>query len=86
MITIFDHRGCVRGGPNKEYQGASSNDQDDEMCVKVANPIIQVSQAKSTAQVIASIPFPVALPRSTTCLSVFNRRTWHLWTRPGVVV
>ena len=35
FITIMDHRGCQRGGDNKEYTGAKSNDQDDEMCVKV---------------------------------------------------
>ena len=57
MITIFDHRGCVRGGPNKEYTGAKSNDSDDEMCVKVALPIIQVTQAKSVAQVTCT-PLP----------------------------
>ena len=35
VITVFDHRGCQRGGPNKEYSGAPANSQDDEMCVKV---------------------------------------------------
>jgi hypothetical protein len=35
IITIFDHRGCQRGGENKEYTGAKSGDQDDEMCVKL---------------------------------------------------
>ena len=35
VILIMDHRGCQRGGPNKEYKGATSGDQDDEMCVKV---------------------------------------------------
>ena len=35
VITIFDHRGCNRGGPNKEYSGEPANSQDDEMCVKV---------------------------------------------------
>ena len=27
VITIFDHRGCQRGGPNKEYSGPQSGDQ-----------------------------------------------------------
>lgn len=36
LITIFDHRGCQRGGENKEYKGAKSGDQDDEMCVKAS--------------------------------------------------
>jgi len=36
VITIFDHRGCQRGGPNKEYTGRKANGQDDEMCVKVS--------------------------------------------------
>jgi len=35
VITIFDHRGCQRGGKNKEYAGELTNSQDDEMCVKV---------------------------------------------------
>ena len=35
VILIMDHRGCQRGGPNNEYKGAKSGDQDDEMCVKV---------------------------------------------------
>ena len=52
VITILDHRGCVRGGPNKEYTGPKSNDQDDEMLVKVANPIIPVRSAQATAQVL----------------------------------
>ena len=36
LITIFDHRGCNRGGENKEYSGPKANGQDDEMLVKVA--------------------------------------------------
>ena len=35
VITIFDHRGCQRGGPDTEYKGAKANSKDDEMCVKV---------------------------------------------------
>ena len=35
VILVMDHRGCQRGGPNKEYKGEKSGDQDDEMCVKV---------------------------------------------------
>jgi hypothetical protein len=58
VITIFDHRGCNRGGPNKEYTGPKSGDSDDEMCVKVALPIIQVSGAQSTAQVTLVARFP----------------------------
>jgi hypothetical protein len=27
IITIMDHRGCKRGGANKEYKGALTNDQ-----------------------------------------------------------
>ena len=34
IITIFDHRGCSRH-QNKEYTGALTGGQDDEMCVKV---------------------------------------------------
>ena len=46
-IAIFDHRGCQRGGPNKEYTGEKSGDQDDEMCVGVSS--IKVSVADSEA-------------------------------------
>jgi hypothetical protein len=52
VITIFDHRGCQRGGPNAEYTGPKSNDQDDEMCVKVQSKIIGANNnAKAIAQV-----------------------------------
>jgi hypothetical protein len=27
IITVFDHRGCKRGGPNKEYTGSKTGDQ-----------------------------------------------------------
>ena len=27
IITVFDHRGCKRGGPNKEYTGPRAGDQ-----------------------------------------------------------
>ena len=55
-IAIFDHRGCQRGGPNKEYRGEKSNDQDDEMCVGVSSIKVEVSQneaAKFLQQVIS---------------------------------
>ena len=55
VITIFDHRGCQRGGPNKEYTGPASNDQDDEMCVKVQNPIIPYKPNLAVAQVSFSM-------------------------------
>lgn len=35
VITVFDHRGCNRGGPNKEYSGAKANGMEDEQCLKV---------------------------------------------------
>ena len=31
VITILDHRGCNRGGANKEYTGPKANSEDDEM-------------------------------------------------------
>ena len=41
VITIFDHRGCNRGGANREYTGAMAKTQDDEMLVKVeSRPIV----------------------------------------------
>ena len=49
MITIFDHRGCNRGGENKEYTGGKANGQDDEMLVKVQSVGIEVSEAKAEA-------------------------------------
>ena len=67
VITILDHRGCVRGGANKEYTGPLANDQDDEMCVKVANPIIPLRTNGALAQV--SLSFLSLPPLSLTCLS-----------------
>jgi hypothetical protein len=68
VITIFDHRGCQRGGPNKEYTGPASNDQDDEMCVKVLNPIIPYKTNLAVAQVSLQMqlrpqPFTVKISR-----------------------
>jgi len=55
VITIFDHRGCQRGGANKEYTGAKANSQDDEMCVKVQSSKIAASEARAAAQLAESI-------------------------------
>jgi len=57
LITIFDHRGCQRGSDNKEYVGEKSGDSDDEMLVKVANPIVQVSAARATRMTQEAISF-----------------------------
>ena len=57
VITIFDHRGCQRGGPNKEYTGAKANGQDDEMCVKVQSNKIAASEARAAAQLAEAISF-----------------------------
>jgi len=57
VITIFDHRGCQRGSANGEYKGPAANDQDDEMLVKVENPVIKVGDAKATRQLAESISF-----------------------------
>ena len=35
IVTIFDARGCPRGG--SEYSGEKAGDQDDDMAVKVAS-------------------------------------------------
>ncbi len=43
VITVFDHRGCQRGGPDKEYKGKKANGPDDEMCIKVQSAKIAVS-------------------------------------------
>ena len=45
VITVFDHRGCQRGGPDREYTGKKANGPDDEMCVKVQSVKIAVSEA-----------------------------------------
>eukprot|EP00961_Rhodomonas_salina_P048142 646612-Rhodomonas_salina.1 len=42
IITVFDHRGCSRAP--KEYVGKKSNDQNDEMCVKVESKKVSVSE------------------------------------------
>jgi len=57
VITIFDHRGCQRGGPNKEYTGAKAGNQDDEMCVKVQSSVIPASESRAAAQLAESISF-----------------------------
>ena len=57
VITIFDHRGCNRGGPNKEYTGAKAGGKDDEMCVKVQSVKIAASEARAAAQLAESISF-----------------------------
>ena len=56
-ILIMDHRGCNRGGANTEYTGPKSGDQDDEMCVKVSNPIVPVRTNQAIAQLRESISF-----------------------------
>jgi len=55
VITIFDHRGCQRGGANKEYTGAKASGQDDEMCIKVQSSKIAASDARAAAQLAESI-------------------------------
>ena len=45
MITVMDHRGCNRGGPNKEYFGIKANGPEDEMCVKVQSKKIDMNEA-----------------------------------------
>jgi len=57
VITIFDHRGCNRGGPNKEYTGAKANNADDEMLVKVQSLVIAKSESRAIAQLQESISF-----------------------------
>ena len=57
VITIFDHRGCNRGGPNKEYTGGKANGQDDEMLVKVQSLTIPMSESRAAAQLAESISF-----------------------------
>mmetsp|Transcript_10585 Transcript_10585/g.22672 ORF Transcript_10585/g.22672 Transcript_10585/m.22672 type:complete len:167 (-) Transcript_10585:180-680(-) len=49
VITVFDHRGCQRGGPDREYTGKKANGPDDEMCVKVKAEKIQVSDTTASA-------------------------------------
>ena len=55
VITILDHRGCNRGGPNKEYTGPKANGQDDEMCIKVQSVVIPRSDARAAAQLLEAI-------------------------------
>ena len=57
MITVMDHRGCNRGGPNKEYRGPKSNDQDDEMCVKVKLESVPISYERAATQLAESISY-----------------------------
>jgi len=48
VIAIFDHRGCARQPKPTEYRGERSNDQDDEMCVSVRSPVIQVGNGEAS--------------------------------------
>ena len=56
VITVFDHRGCTQH-KNAEYTGPKTGDQDDEMCVKVSNPIVPVRTNQAIAQLRESISF-----------------------------
>ena len=53
IITIFDHRGCTRGG--KEYKGKLLGTQDDEMCVKVGTAKIVADKDQADAVLSASL-------------------------------
>ena len=55
VITIFDHRGCNRGGANKEYTGAKAGGQDDEMCVKVSSEKVAASEAKAATMLAEAL-------------------------------
>ena len=55
VITVFDHRGCKRGGPDTEYKGAKANSKDDEMCVKVQVAKISGPNADAVLQQTISI-------------------------------
>ena len=55
VITIFDHRGCKRGGPDAEYKGAKANSKDDEMCVKVQSAKITGPNADAVLQQVISV-------------------------------
>ena len=55
VITIFDHRGCKRGGPDTEYKGAKANSKDDEMCVKVQSAKISGPNADAVLQQTISV-------------------------------
>jgi hypothetical protein len=57
VITIFDHRGCKRGGPDAEYKGLKANSKDDEMCVKVQSVKISVSEAEAAKSLQEFISF-----------------------------
>jgi hypothetical protein len=57
VITIFDHRGCVRGSENKEYRGKLTEGQDDEMLVKVANVAAKADEGKAASFLAEAISF-----------------------------
>merc|ERR1712166_1163604 len=45
LITIFDHRGCSRGGA--EFSGKTTGDKNDEMMVKVGVGKVQLWDAEA---------------------------------------
>ena len=55
IITVFDHRGCQRGGPDTEYKGAKANSKDDEMCVKVQMAKVTGPNADAVLQQTLSV-------------------------------
>ena len=57
VITVFDHRGCRRGGPDAEYKGLKANSKDDEMCVKVELSKITVTEAEAAKALQEFISF-----------------------------
>ena len=57
MITVMDHRGCNRGGHNKEYRGPKSNDEHDEMCVKVKLESVPIPYERAATQLAESISY-----------------------------
>ena len=73
VITIFDHRGCKRGGPDGEYKGLKANSADDEMCVKVQSSKITVSEAE-----------PLRLPRLSTAFIHKGRNLRKLSSSSGL--
>nr|AHH29974.1 phycoerythrin alpha subunit [Chroomonas mesostigmatica] len=54
VITIFDARGCKEHA-NREYDGPKSNDENDEMCVKVRMEKIAVADDVAKAIKLESL-------------------------------
>lgn len=79
VITIFDHRGCARAP--REYKGEKSGDNNDEMCVKVAQTQLKVDSA--AAKELASSVRAVSRILNLLCACSDYTAVFPSWSGSG---